>query len=132
MLSLFEIIQITLALVPFYTIITTATATQSESSLIATTPTSSASGSQITTSSSVLRPTEGEIVVYGSPYTIKWSPPTIAGGISIELWDADSGSWASSFGLHDQSGIQVSCDGWLSNSQCGKIAQSVPNNGSYG
>lgn len=132
MLSLFYIIQIALALVPLYSIIATAAATQSESSLISTTPTSSTSSSQITTSSSVLRPTEGEIVVYGSQYTIRWSPPTIAGGISIELWNADSESSAYSFGFLDQYGMTMSCDGWLVNLHCGKIAQSVPNNGSYG
>jgi hypothetical protein len=96
---------------------------------------SSTAGSRVTSSSTVLHPSLGEIVVYGSPYTIQWRPPAVPGSISIELWDNDEWSWASAFeagsNITDQA-APVTCDGWFVNSQCSKIASSVPNSGSHG
>lgn len=135
-----SIIQIALTLVPFLLgTISTAAATQSASTSSPTIPTStlssSASSSQVTGSSSVLHPTQGETVAYGFPYTIQWTPPDIPGSISIELSDNDEWSWASSFetgsNITDPA-APVTCDGWLVNSQCSKIASSVPNSGSHG
>ena len=113
--------------------ISTAAATQlmSTSSLTTSLSTSSsASGSQVTGTSSVLQPQPTETVPYGSLYTIRWVPPDLPGKISIELWDNDDWSWASSF--ESGSNKTITCDGWLVNSQCSKIASSVPNSGSYG
>jgi hypothetical protein len=74
------------------------------------------------------------------PYTIEWTPPAIPGSISIELWDADTWSWASTFDtgsrVYNYTSMNhtdlAGCDGWLVNSQCGKIARNVTNSGSYG
>ncbi|PMD55588.1 uncharacterized protein K444DRAFT_616628 [Hyaloscypha bicolor E] len=140
MSSILSIIQIALTLVPLLLCTrATAAATQSASTpsptISTSTSSSSASGSQATGSSSVLHPTQGETIVYGSQYTIQWTPPAIPGSISIELWDDDEWSWASTFNTGDynitEPGSLVGCDGWIVNSQCGKIARSVPNNGSY-
>jgi hypothetical protein len=128
-------IQIAFTLVPLLLgIISAAAATQSPSTSSPTisksSSSSSALGSQVTGSSSVLRPTQSEIVPYNLPYTIQWTPPDIPGSISIELWDNDDWSWASSFEMG--SNITVACDGWLENSQCSKIASRVPNSGTHG
>ncbi|KAH7108944.1 hypothetical protein EDB81DRAFT_863372 [Dactylonectria macrodidyma] len=108
----------------------TSAATQSvpTSSLTISTPAhSSTSSSQAIGSSSILHPTQGETIVYGSQYTIQWTPPAIPGSISMELWDDDQEDWASSF----NSNMTYACDGWLVNSQCGKIATNVSNSGHH-
>ncbi|KAH8589146.1 hypothetical protein B0O99DRAFT_637356 [Bisporella sp. PMI_857] len=133
-----SMIQIALTLVPVLlgTLSAATTTLPTLTSPTISTPkaSSSASGSQVTGSSSVLHPTRDEIVAYDSPYTIQWVPPDILGSISIELWDNDEWTWASSFGVSGNitnPTVPVSCDGWLVNSKCAKIATSVPNNGSY-
>jgi hypothetical protein len=143
MCSILSIIQTALALIPLlFSTIARAAATQpapTSSPTISTSTPSSASSPQATGSSSVLHPAQGETIVYNSLYTIQWTPPAIPGSISIELWDADDGSWASTFdpatfNWYNSTSptSRVGCDGWLVNSQCGKIARSVPNSGSYG
>ncbi|KAH7119311.1 hypothetical protein EDB81DRAFT_766905 [Dactylonectria macrodidyma] len=120
---------LTLVLFLFITLATSA-ATQSvpPSSLTTLTPAhSSTSGSQATASSSILHPTQGETIVYGSQYTIQWTPPAIPGSISMEVWDDDQEFLANTF----NSNITYGCDGWLVNSQCGKIATNVSNSGHY-
>ncbi|KAH6982576.1 hypothetical protein EDB80DRAFT_735936 [Ilyonectria destructans] len=131
MSSILSIIQMALTLVLFlFSTKATSAATQSvpPSSLTTSTPAhSSTSGSQATGSSSILHPSQGETIVYGSQYTIQWRPPAIPGSISIELWDDDEEFEANSF----NSNMSYGCDGWLVNSQCGKIATNVSNSGNH-
>jgi hypothetical protein len=141
MSSKLSITPTTLALIPLLlSSIARAAATATQSALtssptISTSITSSASNAQATGNSSVFHPLPGETIVFNTVYTIRWTPPAISGSISIELWDADSWSWASSFQplvVVDNLTEHSVCDGWLVNSQCAKIASRVPNSGSYG
>jgi hypothetical protein len=99
-----------------------------------TTPSSTTTPiSQATGSSQVLRPTQGEIVTYASPYTIRWTPPNVSGSISIEVWDTDTSGLAYSFTEVDGMDNQpIACDGYLANMNCGKIAQRIPDTGEHG
>lgn len=101
---------------------------QSTVSSSTTTPSSQATGS-----SQVLRPAQGEHVTYASPYTIRWTPPNISGSISIELWETDKEGLAYSFTEVDGMANQpIACDGYLTDLNCGKIAQRIPNTGEHG
>lgn len=101
---------------------------QSTASSSTATPSSQATGS-----SQVLRPAQGEHVTYASPYTIRWTPPNISGSISIELWNTGTEGVAYSFTEVDGMGNQpIACDGYLTDMNCGKIAQRIPNTGEHG
>jgi hypothetical protein len=72
----------------------------------------------INSGNQIVRPSEGETITAGAPYTIKWNAPA-GDKISIELEDEDG--YARSYG--------ALCDGWLINAYCGKIANGTGNNG---
>jgi hypothetical protein len=81
------------------------------------------SSSPITTGK-VIRPSQGETVTAGEAYTVSWSPPPVSGPIDIELWDDHN----KNFNAADLTGNltpNTTCDGWVINGDCGKIAKNL-------
>ncbi|KAL4877454.1 hypothetical protein BJY04DRAFT_126844 [Aspergillus karnatakaensis] len=68
----------------------------------------------------IIRPSSGETVTVGKPYTISWSdPPPPAGPLAIELF----GDVSLLYSLAPES---TGCDGWLINTECDKFNVSIP------
>ncbi|KAL4872429.1 hypothetical protein BDV12DRAFT_193521 [Aspergillus spectabilis] len=68
----------------------------------------------------ILRPSGGETITVGEPYTISWSdPPPPEGPLAIELF----GRVNSIYRLLPET---TSCDGWLINTECDKLNVSIP------
>jgi hypothetical protein len=63
----------------------------------------------------IIRPSSGETITVGEPYTISWSdPPPPEEELAIELF----GRVNSIYRLLPEA---ISCDGWLINTECDKI-----------
>ncbi|PGH10754.1 hypothetical protein AJ80_07404 [Polytolypa hystricis UAMH7299] len=82
------------------------------------TPTARGTPSPI--SATILRPSAGETVTGGQPYTVTWSPaPPLPQPLMVEL---EISGPAFSY-LYNSS---YECNGWLVNPRCGKIALNIP------
>ncbi|KAL4950122.1 hypothetical protein BDW69DRAFT_202367 [Aspergillus filifer] len=89
---------------------------------LAQTSTSAASSgpSPAPTAATILRPSTGEKITVGAPYTIFWSqPPANSGPLAIELFGNVGALW--SLGPND-----TTCDGWLMNTECDKFDVDIP------
>ncbi|KAL4800361.1 hypothetical protein BDV19DRAFT_352860 [Aspergillus venezuelensis] len=72
------------------------------------------------TSAAILRPSAGETITVGAPYTISWSPPPAnSGPLAIELLGKVGALWR--VGPND-----TTCDGWLINTECDKFDVDIP------
>ncbi|KAL5343476.1 hypothetical protein BJX70DRAFT_354254 [Aspergillus crustosus] len=68
----------------------------------------------------ILRPSSGEIITIGKPYTISWSPPPPPGGpLALEL----HGRVSYLVSITPETTV---CDGWLINTECDKFNVSIP------
>ena len=75
----------------------------------------------------ILRPSSGETITVGEPYTIRWTPPPFdTGALAIELF----GRVNSIYRILPNT---TSCDGWLINTQCDKLDVNISSGStSYG
>ncbi|OJJ01176.1 hypothetical protein ASPVEDRAFT_40732 [Aspergillus versicolor CBS 583.65] len=68
-----------------------------------------------TPTAGILRPSSGETITVGQPYTVRWTPPPPeAGPLAIELF-----GWVNR--ISQILPNTTSCDGWLINTQCDKL-----------
>lgn len=75
----------------------------------------------------ILRPSSGETITVGEPYTIRWTPPPFdTGPLAIELFGRVNS-------IHRILPNTTSCDGWLINTQCDKLDVNISSGStSYG
>ncbi|KAL4969613.1 uncharacterized protein BDV14DRAFT_195876 [Aspergillus stella-maris] len=84
------------------------------------TNTASPEPSPAPTSAAIVRPSSGETITVGAPYTISWSPPPASSGpLAIELFGKVGALWR--LGPND-----TTCDGWLINTECDKFDVDIP------
>lgn len=70
-----------------------------------------------------LHPTQGDVLLPGTTFTIKWEPNATFKNITLQLWDKTS--WGFSRDL------LTPCHPWGRSPFCGTIASSIPNTGSF-
>ena len=68
----------------------------------------------------ILRPSDGETIMGGQPYTVSWTPPTAPGNLTVEMW-GETGA----FTYQERDGGP--CDGYLVNTRCTKLWDDIPN-----
>ncbi|KAL4943032.1 hypothetical protein BDV06DRAFT_221641 [Aspergillus oleicola] len=73
-----------------------------------------------TTTAAILRPSPGETIILGAPYTISWVPsPPNSGPLVVELF-GNVGA------IHGLGPNDISCDRWLINTECDKFDVDIP------